>query len=174
MTKLWSNHEPFGRRGVLQADPAERVHPLRRREGHRRGHRCRRRATRLDPVQRWAATSHGRGPAPRPRSHPPPRGTIVTITAELFPRCALPGCAIPTDTQGHPCRQCRRDLGTLVRHNPGGRRRPNRPRPRRRPGLPGLRTATHRRRRRTTHRPPDRSAREARTVQLAVRETPKV
>lgn len=44
----------------------------------------------------------------------------MTITGELFPRCALPGCANPTDTQGHPCGRCRRDLGTFLRHNPGG------------------------------------------------------
>ncbi|WP_338857915.1 hypothetical protein WDY80_24530 (plasmid) [Gordonia hongkongensis] len=40
----------------------------------------------------------------------------MTITGELFPRCALPGCANPTDTQGHPCGQCRRDLGPMLRH----------------------------------------------------------
>ena len=39
---------------------------------------------------------------------------------ELFPRCALPGCANPTDTQGHPCGTCRRDFNTLLRHNPAG------------------------------------------------------
>lgn len=44
----------------------------------------------------------------------------MTITGELFPRCALPGCANPTDTQGHPCGQCRRDFGPMLRHNPGG------------------------------------------------------
>lgn len=42
----------------------------------------------------------------------------MTITGEPFPRCALPGCTNPTDTQGHPCGQCRRDFGTFLRHNP--------------------------------------------------------
>ena len=44
----------------------------------------------------------------------------MTITGELLPRCALPGCANPTDTQGHPGGQCRRDFGPFLRHNPGG------------------------------------------------------
>ncbi|MCF3940704.1 hypothetical protein [Gordonia tangerina] len=42
------------------------------------------------------------------------------MTIELFPRCALPGCANPTDAQGHPCSQCLRDFGGLLRHNPAG------------------------------------------------------
>jgi hypothetical protein len=44
----------------------------------------------------------------------------MTTTGELFPRCALPGCTNPTDTQGHPCGQCRRDFGPMLRHNPDG------------------------------------------------------
>nr|WP_156524346.1 hypothetical protein [Gordonia sp. LAM0048] len=102
----------------------------------------------------------------------------MTITAELFPRCALPGCANPTDTQGHPCGQCRRDFGTFLRHNPDGH-----------PMTADAQTARDhdvalayraqeqlrdRRRRRATPRDPGWRTGEARTDLLAVRGTPQV
>lgn len=34
---------------------------------------------------------------------------------ELFAHCALPGCANITDTQGHPCTDCRTQFGELLR-----------------------------------------------------------
>lgn len=34
---------------------------------------------------------------------------------ELFAHCALPGCANLTDTQGHPCTDCRTQFGELLR-----------------------------------------------------------
>ncbi len=34
---------------------------------------------------------------------------------ELFAHCALPGCANLTDTQGHPCTDCRTVFGELLR-----------------------------------------------------------
>ncbi len=44
------------------------------------------------------------------------------MTLELFPRCVLPGCSNPVDTQGHPCGDCRKVFGNMLHHTPGGRR----------------------------------------------------
>lgn len=38
----------------------------------------------------------------------------------LFPDCAVPGCAHPTDTQGHPCPSCRTAFGDYLTHHTGG------------------------------------------------------
>ena len=37
------------------------------------------------------------------------------IELELFPHCALPGCANLTDIQGHPCTECRTVFAELLR-----------------------------------------------------------
>lgn len=42
------------------------------------------------------------------------------MALELFPRCVLPGCVNPVDTQGKPCGECRTILGDMLSHHPGG------------------------------------------------------
>jgi hypothetical protein len=44
----------------------------------------------------------------------------ASVQLSLFPKCAVPGCAVYVASWGDICEDCRRDFGPMIRENDRG------------------------------------------------------